>query len=335
MCLAAAALFGASTPASKAILDSLGPFTLAGLLYLGAAIGMLPFALRGRSLIKQIDRRNLKLLAGAVVFGGIVGPVLLLTGLRIASASSVALWLNMETTATIILGFFLFKENMDARSWLAAALVVGASILLASPSGFGGLGASLLIVGACVAWGFDNNFTALIDGLTPSQSTVAKGVVAGSVNLVIGLSVEPAGATSVTVLAALGVGTLAYGASIALYIAGAQQLGATRSQMIFATAPFWGVALAWTALSEPVLLVQLIAGALMITAVWLMHSERHGHRHTHERQTHTHWHRHDDGHHDHEHPGLPRSTGHSHEHTHEPMTHEHPHKPDLHHRHKH
>jgi drug/metabolite transporter (DMT)-like permease len=335
MCLAAAALFGASTPASKAILDSLGPFTLAGLLYLGAAIGMLPFALRGRSLIKQIDRRNLKLLAGAVVFGGIVGPVLLLTGLRIASASSVALWLNMETTATIILGFFLFKENMDARSWLAAALVVGASILLASPSGFGGLGASLLIVGACVAWGFDNNFTALIDGLTPSQSTVAKGVVAGSVNLVIGLSVEAAGATSVTVLAALGVGTLAYGASIALYIAGAQQLGATRSQMIFATAPFWGVALAWTALSEPVLLVQLIAGALMITAVWLMHSERHGHRHTHERQTHTHWHRHDDGHHDHEHPGLPRSTGHSHEHTHEPMTHEHPHKPDLHHRHKH
>ena len=37
-----AALFGLATPISKILLDSSNPFLLAGLLYLGASIGLLP-----------------------------------------------------------------------------------------------------------------------------------------------------------------------------------------------------------------------------------------------------------------------------------------------------
>jgi len=88
-CLAAAALFGASTPLSKGLLRSLGPFSLAGLLYLGAAAAVVPFA-RGNGSGER-RRENRWRLAGAVVAGGVLGPVLLLVGLRRTSAASVSL----------------------------------------------------------------------------------------------------------------------------------------------------------------------------------------------------------------------------------------------------
>jgi drug/metabolite transporter (DMT)-like permease len=183
----------------------------------------------------------------------------------------------------------------------------------------------------CLAWGLDNNLTAVISTFSPAQTTFVKGLVAGCVNLGLALALEGAPAGAV-VLPALAVGMLAYGASIVLYVAGAQQLGATRAQMLFATAPFWGVALAWA--REPVQLAQLLAGALMAGALVLVHGERHAHAHTHEALTHAHWHRHDDGHHDHAHD-PPVSGWHSHAHAHTAHTHAHAHQPDLHHRHDH
>ena len=131
------------------------------------------------------------------------------------------------------------------------------------------------------------------------------------------------------------VGALAYGASIVLYIRGAQQLGATRSQMVFATAPFLGTAVAWAALGEPVVGVQVGAGVLLGAALALLLGDRHAHEHEHEAVEHTHSHRHDDGHHTHSHPNLPPEAWHTHAHEHEAMVHTHPHAPDLHHRHGH
>jgi drug/metabolite transporter (DMT)-like permease len=329
-CLAAAALFGASTPASKALLGPTGPLGLAGLLYLGAALAVAPAAFRGGW--RRSDAANRRRLAGAVLFGGVVGPVLMLWGLRQAPASSVALWLNLETVATALLGAFVFREHLHARGWIAAALVCGASVALAAPSGFAAGPAAGLVALACVAWGLDNNLTALIDGFTPAQTTFVKGAVAGAFNLALGLSIEgaPAG-----VPAALGVGALGYGVSLVLYVAGAQQLGATRAQMAFSTAPFWGVATAWIAFGEPVQAVQVGAGVAMAAALALVQSERHAHGHHHEAVAHTHWHRHGDGHHEHGHPRPPPFGWHVHAHTHGAVTHAHPHRPDLHHRHDH
>ncbi len=335
-CLVAAALFGASTPASKALLGPVGPLTLAGLLYLGAALAVLPAALGGRW--RRTSAADRWRLAGAVLFGGVLGPVLMLSGLRLAPASSVALWLNVETVATALLGAFVFREHVHARGWAAVALICGASVALASPSGFETGPAAVLVALACAAWGLDNNLTAVIDGFTPAQTTLVKGLVAGAFNVGLGLWLEGAPPGWSAVGGALGVGALGYGASLVLYVAGAQQLGATRSQMVFSTAPFWGVATAWLALGEPVLGVQVGAGCTMVLALWLVHTERHGHvhrLHRHEAVEHTHWHRHGDGHHDHSHERPPLLGWHAHPHTHAPVTHEHPHRPDLHHRHRH
>lgn len=334
-CLLSAALFGASTPASKLLLDGIGPLTLAGLLYLGAALATLPFARRGGSAVRRRDPRNVRRLAGAVLFGGVLGPVALLVGLRTSPSASVSLWLNLETTATALLAWAFFKENLGPRGWAANGLVVVAGVLLAAPDGFTVAPAALLVVVACVCWGIDNNLTAVIDGYTPEQTTLAKGAGAGAVNLTLGLWLEGALPGVTGVIGGLIVGALAYGASIVLYIRGAQQLGATRSQMLFATAPFLGVGAAWLVLGEPVLGVQVAAGLLMACALAVLLADHHAHEHVHPAQVHTHAHRHDDGHHDHEHPDLPAEVWHTHEHAHERVVHRHPHVPDLHHRHAH
>jgi len=335
-CLAAAALFGASTPASKLLLDGrVGPVTLAGLLYLGAALATLPFVRQGGSVARRWDRRNLQRLAGAVVFGGVFGPIALLAGLRGAPAASVSLWLNLETTATALLAWGFFREHLDLRGWVANGLVVVSSVVLASPESFSLAPAALLVVLAAVCWGIDNNLTAIIDGFTPSQTTFAKGLIAGLVNLCMGLWWEGARPTLDTVALALTVGALAYGASIVLYIRGAQQLGATRSQMLFATAPFLGVLVSWLGLGEAVEVAQVLSGGGMVAALVVLFSSRHEHEHAHPATIHTHAHRHDDGHHDHVHDGLPKEVWHTHEHAHEAVVHRHPHVPDLHHRHGH
>jgi len=334
-CLTAAALFGASTPASKQLLRGLGPLALAGLLYLGAALAVLPFSFRGGSRTLRRKRRNVLMLLGAVLFGGILGPVLILVGLQQAPAASVALWLNLETVATALLAWAFFREHLDRKTWMAAGLTVAAGVVLAAPSGFATAPAALLVGLGCLCWGMDNNLTALVDGFTPAQTTLVKGFVAGSVNLALSFLLESPTLSPSFVGVALAVGALAYGASIVLYIRGAQHLGATRSQILFSTSPFLGGVFAWVVLGEPVLAVQIGAGALMIAALWLLLSARHEHDHEHGPMVHTHNHRHDDGHHTHEHEGRAAGMRHTHEHEHEEMEHSHPHEPDLHHRHSH
>lgn len=333
-CLLSAALFGASTPLARALLDPLGPLTLAGLFYLGAALGTLPWALRGGGLLLWRGRDRRRLL-GAVFFGGLFGPVLVLSGLRLAPAASVALWLNLEAPATALIGWLFFHEAVDRRTWIAAALVWVASVALALPEGLGGGLAGLLVLLGCLAWGLDNNLTAVIGGISPARTTFAKGLVAGAVNLSLGLGLESPTLSGGLVSGALLVGVLAYGASIVLYVAGAQQLGATRAQLIFATAPFFGVGFAWLGLGEPVLTAQVLAAGLMILALVLPFTGGHAHHHLHPATRHSHLHRHDDGHHEHDHPDGVGRGWHLHEHDHPAHAHDHPHLPDLHHRHRH
>jgi drug/metabolite transporter (DMT)-like permease len=334
-CLAAAALFGASTPLSKSLLASLGPFSLAGLLYLGAAAAALPVGLRGIRRARWGDRRQQLLLLGAVVFGGGLAPVLLLFGLKAAPAASVSLWLNLEVVATTLLATAFFHEYLDRRTAIAAGLVFLGGILLTAHEGVAGMRAGTLVALACVCWGLDNNFTAIVDGFTPPQTTCIKGIFAGTVNLALGLALGERIPGFGSAWSALLVGGICYGASIILYISGAQQLGASRSQLLFATSGFFGVFLAWSFLGERIYVAQLGAGALMVSGLFMMLTARHEHLHDHERLSHTHSHRHDDGHHNHVHPGLPAWVRHTHPHEHGPMTHSHPHAPDLHHRHKH
>ncbi|MDF1798060.1 MAG: EamA family transporter [Planctomycetota bacterium] len=351
--LASAILFGAATPLSKSLLAEIPAQVLAGLFYLGAALALTPkvFGTRsgdGSSLATlgwPTGARNRRLLLGAILFGGVLGPVLLLLGLQQAAASSVAMLLNLETVATAVLGLLLFREQLGRWSWLGNLGVFLAGVMLSFEGGQPGLVGSLLVAGAAIAWGLDNQCTALIDGISPSQSTFWKGLVAGAVNLILGLALT--GATpGLAWLGALCVGALAYGISITLYISSAQVLGATRAQMVFASAPVFGVLGAVLLLGESLSPLQVGAGLLLALAISMLLLDTHEHEHQHESITHAHAHTHggpgDDGHHDpesgdvnHGHGPVPAGTRHSHPHSHAPVLHSHPHWPDLHHRHEH
>lgn len=335
LALLSALFFGAATPISKPLLSYLTSYQLAGLLYLGACLGVLLLVMREKRLILpwKMDRVNALRLAGAVLFGGMLGPLALLAGLHLASAASVSMWLNLEMVATAVLGHFLFKDHLTRKSWLAAAGILLAAMLLAAGEGAAGIRAGLLVALACVCWGIDNHLTALIDGITPAQSTFWKGLVAGSTNLIIGISLAPLTAPLWSVAGGLGVGVFAYGLSIVLYITSAQQLGATRSQLIFSSAPFWGVLLSVLLLGESFSAQHAVAAVLFIASILLLFREQHLHHHAHEPQSHEHAHLHDE-HHRH-HPKGDGREGHTHPHEHAPITHAHPHWPDLHHRHIH
>ena len=334
MCALAALLFGAATPATKLLVKSLDPLLLAGLLYLGAALSVAPWAIRDRHLMRRVSKRSAIRLGGVVILGGCVAPVMLMYGLGRAPAASVSLWLNLETVWTALIAWWLFEEHLGRAAVVAMILVVAAGIGLATPVHVEGGLAALLVAGACLGWSIDNNLTATIDELTPAQITFAKGLFAGIINLGVGLA-HSNGAQGSSVLAALGIGALGYGASLVLYIGSSQQLGAARSQMLFASAPFAGTILAWGVLREPLLPSQTFAASIMIVAISMLLFARHGHAHRHESTEHLHSHRHDDGHHDHVHAGLPPSAEHTHMHGHTTVTHTHPHLPDLHHRHSH
>lgn len=335
--LGAALLFGASTPLAKLLLGETSPWLLAGLLYLGSGIGLALV----RS-VQRADRARLaagegRWLAGAVLSGGVVGPVLLMWGLSGMPASAAALLLNAEAVLTALIAWFVFRENFDRRIALGMALIVAGAVVLSWP-GEARLGAvlpALAVIGACLAWAIDNNLTRKVALADARYIAMVKGLAAGATNtglaLLLGASFPPpsiAGAAAV-------LGFLGYGISLALFVLALRYLGTARTGAYFSTAPFAGALVALVLLGEPVTPGLILAAALMALGVWLHLTERHEHMHAHEPMEHSHEHEHDEHHHhEHEEPVAP-GTRHTHRHRHEPLTHVHPHYPDSHHRHDH
>jgi drug/metabolite transporter (DMT)-like permease len=279
-----------------------------------------------------LKRRDLIRLGIVVIAGGIGAPALLMIALSRAPAASIALWLNAEVVATALLAWAFFHEDLDRWGGIGVAIITSAGILLAFPYHAVDLDAAILVSAACLCWALDNNCTSLIDSFTPTQMTLVKGLVGGAINLAISAVMEPRVIAWESILGGLGLGALSYGVSLVLYTRGAQQLGAARSQVIFASTPFIACGLSWLMLAEPIRSEQIIAGGIMLGGLTMMFS-RHAHEHTHPAMTHIHYHSHDELHHAHTLPGTIKT--HTDLHSHPATRHSHSHRPDLHHRHAH
>ncbi len=334
--IASAVLFGAGTPLAKLLLGSVSPWMLAGLLYAGSGIGLGLYRLVTRPERVRLARAEVLPLVGAIGFGGILGPVLLMFGLNGMPATGASLLLNAEGLFTAVIAWVVFRENVDRRIALGMLAIVAGAVVLSIPTGadLGPVLPSLAILGACLCWGIDNNLTRKIALTDATWLAAVKGGVAGPVNLVIAFALGAQLPPAASVGAAMLVGLGAYGVSLVLFIVAMRHLGAARAGAYFSVAPFFGAALA-IALGASVTVPLIIAAALMALGVWLHLTERHVHEHTHLAVTHDHWHAHDE-HHQHEHdaavePGI----RHRHVHTHDALTHTHEHYPDAHHRHDH
>jgi drug/metabolite transporter (DMT)-like permease len=336
--IGSAALFGVSTPFAKRLLPSVEPVLMAGLLYLGSGLGLAAYRIvRGAAAEARLARRDVPWLVAAIVCGGVIGPVLLMFGLSSTAASSASLLLNLEGVFTVLLAWFLFKENFDRRIAIGMALISGGAFTL-SWVGRPALGVpwgGLAIMAACLAWAVDNNLTRHVSAADPVQIAMLKGLCAGAVNTGLAFSLG-ARLPRVGSLAAITVvGFLGYGVSLALFVLALRHLGTARTGAYFSLAPFLGAAVSIVWLHDSLSAGFVVATFLMAAGVWLHLSERHEHAHTHASMEHEHLHHHD-AHHQHRHrPDDPSGEPHSHRHRHAPMTHAHPHYPDLHHRHDH
>jgi drug/metabolite transporter (DMT)-like permease len=342
--LAAAALFGAGTPVAKRLLGTVDPWLLAGLLYLGSGAGLALWRLLSRAEPVKLPADQRVWLAGAVAAGGVLGPLLLMVGLSRMPASGASLLLNAEGVFTALLAWFAFRENVDRRIALGMLAIVAGALVLSWPgeAQLGGAWPALAVLGACAAWAIDNNLTRKVALADATWIASIKGLVAGTVNLALGLAAGASLPSAPWLAGALLLGLAAYGVSLTLFVVALRHLGTARTGAYFSVAPFFGTVLAVGWLGEPVTPALLVAGALMAVGVWLHLTEQHAHPHTHEPLEHDHEHDHgadQDLHHQHDHDPAQVAGAvagrHSHLHRHEPMTHMHAHFPDAHHRHRH
>jgi drug/metabolite transporter (DMT)-like permease len=334
--LCAALLFGAGTPLAKQLLSGVDPWMLAGLLYLGSGLGLGAWRLVRRAAPVKLPLDQWLWLVGAILAGGVAGPVLLMFGLARMPASGASLLLNAEGVFTALLAWFAFRENFDRRIALGMLAIVAGAVVLSWPgeARFGDAWPALAVLGACLAWAIDNNLTRKVALNDATWIAAVKGLSAGTVNLLLAFSVGSVLPSAPTLAGGLVLGLAAYGISLALFVVGLRHLGTARTGAYFSVAPFFGAMLAVAWLGEPVTGRLLMAGVLMALGVWLHLNEQHEHRHTHEPLEHEHEHEHD-AHHAHTHSAGEVSSRHSHRHRHEVLTHTHGHFPDEDHRHSH
>jgi drug/metabolite transporter (DMT)-like permease len=340
--LAAALLFGASTPLAKLLVGDVTPLLLAGLLYLGSGLGLglVLLVRRARNVETGRDMRipavEVPWLLGAIAFGGVVGPALLMWGLTHTDGATASLLLNVEGVLTAVLAWFVFKENADRQIVLGMVAIVAGGVVLAWEPGGGTLSVgAVLIVGACLAWAIDNNLTRKVSSNDAMLVACLKGLLAGACNTGLALAFGTPPPSAMAVAGSMLVGFLGYGMSLTLFVVGLRTLGTARTGAYFSVAPLFGVVISLALWPQPPSMLFWVAGALMAVGVWLHIRERHEHQHTHELLEHTHRHVHDE-HHRHQHDyAWEGEEPHAHLHRHDVLTHKHPHYPDIHHRHEH
>lgn len=336
--LTAALFFGASAPIAKLLLgDDIAPIYLAAFLYLGSGAGTFLFRLTQRMQSKNaeadIKSPDIKWLAGAIISGGILAPIILMISLQNTPASTASLLLNFEGVGTTVIALLFFKEAISRRAWTAIIVITLASIFLSTNfnEGFGISLGALGIILACVLWGVDNNFTRNISGKDPLAIVAWKGLAAGAFSFLLAFFLGNQMPSLKIIFGMLVLGFISYGLSTMLFIRSMRGLGAARTSALYGTAPLAGVLLSIVIFSELPSFFFIIAAVLMIGGALLLVNENHEHTHIHTALIHEHSHSHDDSAHGHD-----DSKGvHSHEHEHPAEEHGHDHMPDIHHRHGH
>ncbi|MBZ0094208.1 MAG: DMT family transporter [Sulfuricella sp.] len=340
LALIAAALFGGSTPFVKLLVGDSSALALAGLLYLGSGLGLgVARLLRDRGWKPSgLSGSDWPWFAGAIGFGGILGPLLLVIGLTRIDAGAASLLLNLEAVLSAMLAWLVFKEHADRRIIIGMGFIIAGGIVLSWPTGKTGAGdwlGPLAIMAACLCWAIDNNLTRKVSASDALFIAGTKGLVAGAVNLGLALALGHSLPAMPLAGVAMVVGLLGYGLSLVFFVRALRELGTSRTGAYFSTAPFIGAALSILLLNEPTPPSFWMAATLMGIGVWLHLTERHRHEHLHEALTHAHEHVHDEHHqHEHDFPWDGREP-HSHPHDHLPERHSHSHFPDIHHRHRH
>lgn len=278
--VAAAALYALSSPFSKLLLTDVPPMMLAAFLYLGAGIGIGILSLIRRKAGKgeteqPLTKKELPYTI-AMVLLDIAAPILLMYGLSMTTAANAALLNNFEIVATAVIALAVFKEKITRRLWAAIVLVTAASIMLSFEdiSSLEFSGGSLLVLAACICWGFENNCTKRLSSKNPLEIVIIKGIFSGTGALVLAFIAGERIPALISCIWVLGLGFLAYGLSIMLYIYAQRELGAAKTSAYYAAAPFIGTILALIIFRELPTFGFLTALAVMAAGAYLASTDK-------------------------------------------------------------
>lgn len=284
----AAALYALSTPFSKTLLKEIPPTLMAGFLYLGAGLGLGGLRI-GRILFRKeqkeakFTKKDFPYIIGMIVLD-ILAPVFLMSGLTMTSAANASLLNNFEIVATSIIALVIFKEAISKRLWKAIFLVTLSSMILSveDVSSFSFSFGSVLVLCACICWGFENNCTRMISAKSPLEIVMIKGIFSGGGSLLIGIITGEKVNRLFPVLLALLLGFVAYGLSIYYYIYAQRNLGAAKTSAYYAVAPFIGTGLSFLILREAPSKTFFPALIIMLAGTYFAATDNfhfHGHKH--------------------------------------------------------
>lgn len=272
----AAALYAINVPISKILLEHVDATMMAGLLYLGAGVGMLIYELVSKSLGKDnkkepLTKKELPYTIAMVILD-IFAPILLMIGITKTNSANVSLLNNFEIVATSLIALIIFKEVISKKLWFAILLVMIASMIL-SFEGSGALefnAGSLFVLGACVCWGFENNCTKTLSNKSSEEIVIIKGCFSGLGSLIIALILGEGIPAVKWIAAVLVLGFVSYGLSINFYIMAQKDLGAAKTSAYYSIAPFLGVAFSMILLGERPTLQFYVALAIMVLGTVIM-----------------------------------------------------------------
>lgn len=250
----AAVFYAINVPFSKILLLYISPVFMAGLLYLGAGIGIgtvYLFRKNNESKDVRLGKKDLPYTIGMVLLD-VFAPILLMLGIKYGSSSNASLLGNFEIVATSLIALFIFKEKISWRLWLAILFITAASIILSFEScvGFDFSMGSLFVIGATICWGLENNCTRKISDKSTYQIVTIKGVCSGLGSVIVSVSTGEINFTAKYIPFAMLLGFVAYGLSVFTYVRAQRNLGAAKTSAFYAVAPFIGAFLAFVLLNE-------------------------------------------------------------------------------------
>lgn len=319
LAILAAVLYAISIPAAKVLMGSVEPTVLAGILYLGAGIGMSILLIpqlfhrdRGAaSRYEPFTRADLPYVIGMVGLD-IAAPVLLMFGLQRTTAGTTSILNNLEIVFTALIALLVFKERVSKYLFIGIIFLVSAGIAVS----FEGAGiqlnfGALLVTGATACWGLENNFTRQLSSKDTKKIVAIKGLGSGAGALIVGFAIGEQFPPAVYLGYGLLLGFMAYGMSISVYIKAQKHLGAATTSAFYSLNPFVSIGLAVGVLNEPMHPMFGLGLALMSIGMLfiirdtvpsstggrdLAHEHRHSHEHRHGDIVHTHSHTHTHSH---------------------------------------
>jgi drug/metabolite transporter (DMT)-like permease len=288
--VASAVLFGISSTLNKTALENVHPTVVAGMIYLVG--GVFLFGIHVSPLCKtilslfetpeaeaKISGKDFRILAFVILCGSIIAPLLLLNGLTVTTAINASLLLNAESLFTVLIAFVFLKERGTRREYLSIFMLLVGVVFVTTNGEFQHLSltenvlGNLLIIGACLFWGIDNNLSRFLSKkrdiiLVTGLKCFIGGFALLVLSLLLGINLS---IPLISIPYLLSVGALSIAFSILLFLFALKKIGSMRTGVIYSTSSLFGAVLAFAVLREAFTPIQLIAGLVMLLGVYVLY----------------------------------------------------------------